>query len=369
MQAFHSLLRSLYEGFDESPFRAKAWERFLQLGLPGQVRNLYTGSYTPPEPQAVAQEKINPTQEFYVVLVNGQFVPKLSHLPQGVVATPLREAMHTYSAFLKERFLQGVKQEKDPFAAINGALHQPGGFLYVPQGVSAKLEVIHVLTAPEMMATPRLHFFVKGELDLSFTLSAQEGCWVNQYCDFALEEGAKVTTEMHTSSHVFDAVRATLKRDANFTSRTFTSGGLRSNHHIQLNGENAEASLSCAAKLEGKRELHSGVLMEHVAPNCRSSQLFKTVLDDQSRATFDGKIYVHQEAQKTEAFQLNKNLLLSDTATARSLPNLEIFADDVKASHGSTTGQFDPDELFYLRSRGLTEQEAKKLLITAFLAI
>lgn len=118
--------------------------------------------------------------------------------------------------------------------------------------------------------------------------------------------------------------------------------------------------------LADKREAHTHIFMEHQAPHCRSFQLFKSVLNDFSRSSFEGKIMVRQAAQKTEAFQLNNNLLLSDHAHADSKPNLEIFADDVKASHGATVGQLDIDQLFYMKTRGFSDQAAKNLLIFGF---
>ena len=118
--------------------------------------------------------------------------------------------------------------------------------------------------------------------------------------------------------------------------------------------------------LSGKNESHTHVLVDHQAPNCRSMQLFKGALNDVSRSSFEGKILVRQLAQKTEAFQLNNNLLLSDRANADSKPNLEIFADDVKASHGSTVGQLDAEQIFYMKTRGFSDADAKNLLVYGY---
>lgn len=135
---------------------------------------------------------------------------------------------------------------------------------------------------------------------------------------------------------------------------------------VELAEEQAEVQLFGLAKLKDKEQSHVNILIEHQAPNTRSRQLFKNVLFDQSKATFEGKIYVHSIAQKTQAYQRNSNLLLSDEATAHAKPNLEIFADDVKASHGATFGQLDEEEMFYLRSRGLSRQDAQEWLIDGF---
>jgi Fe-S cluster assembly protein SufD len=141
---------------------------------------------------------------------------------------------------------------------------------------------------------------------------------------------------------------------------------VRQDFCVQLQGERAEAALNGLSLLTGSRQTHTHVLMKHEAPHTRSSQLFKTILADTSRFSFSGKIYVCREAQKTEAYQSNHNLLLSPHALAYSKPNLEIFADDVKASHGATVSKLKEDHLFYLKTRGLPMEIAKKLLVIAF---
>jgi Fe-S cluster assembly protein SufD len=140
----------------------------------------------------------------------------------------------------------------------------------------------------------------------------------------------------------------------------------RHDYRVAMSGENSEALLHGLLTLKDRREAHNNILIDHQAPHCRSNQLFKGVLSDVSRSSFEGKILVRQEAQKTEAFQLNNNLLLSERANADSKPNLEIFADDVKASHGATIGQLNAEHLFYLKTRGLRDIEAKKLLVNGF---
>ncbi len=141
---------------------------------------------------------------------------------------------------------------------------------------------------------------------------------------------------------------------------------VRQDYHATLSGEAADATLQGIWMLKDRREAHTHVVMHHEAPHCRSMQLFKGVLDERSKSSFEGKIYVQKEAQKTEAYQLNKHLLLGERVIANSKPNLEIFADDVKASHGATMTQVDESELFYLKARGISEKAAKALLIHGF---
>jgi Fe-S cluster assembly protein SufD len=141
---------------------------------------------------------------------------------------------------------------------------------------------------------------------------------------------------------------------------------VRNDYRVVIGGENAEASLNGVWMLGDRNESHMHVIVDHQAPHCRSMQLFKGVLNGNSHSSFEGKILVRQAAQKTEAFQLNNNLLLSDRAHADSKPNLEIFADDVKASHGATVGQLDKEQIFYMKTRGFHEADAKNLLVYGF---
>jgi Fe-S cluster assembly protein SufD len=155
---------------------------------------------------------------------------------------------------------------------------------------------------------------------------------------------------------------------SNFTLNTFTlDGGLvRNNVHASINGSNCETNLNGLYFINKKRHVDNHTLIDHRKPHSNSNELFKGILKDGATGVFNGKVFVQQEAQKTNAYQSNKNILLSDDATMNSKPELEIYADDVKCSHGSTTGQFDEEALFYLRARGIGEISAKNMLVQAF---
>lgn len=378
--------------------RARAWDHFLELGLPNKrteeyryikLRQLLSQSYPLAEDREVELPSnwtswIFPEcQQSVLVFVNGHFRPHLSRteaLPSKVVISSLQDAFRTYSSFLNNQWTKWIKEEKDPFAALNGALHLNGAFCYVPPKtvVEAPIQILHIVHSqnPAMML-PRLQIFVGTQSQVSFVSTQRsEGTssyFVNQVADLAIEEDAHVHyTQVHCQEQPaawhFDAFRATLKRYAALKTVQATEGSatVRCDYRINLAGENAEALLNGVAMLSGKLEAHTHVFMDHQMPYCRSYQMFKNVLNDTSRSSFEGKIMVRQPAQKTEAFQLNNNLLLSDYAHADSKPNLEIFADDVKASHGATVGQLDEEQLFYMKTRGLAEEQAKSLLVYGF---
>lgn len=398
---FQEMLDHFYEEVAKEPalqkIRAKAWDHFLELGLPTRqsepyryvrLRSLYGKSFVSGKVNAVNKEALMPhiypeCQHSFLVFVNGHFQPQLSQLdavPSRVIVSPLADATKTFGAFIQNQWARSLKEESDPFAALNAALHLGGGFLYLPPKtvVEIPIQILHVSIAEEpMLLMPRLHCFVgsQSQVDLYTSQLSLSGpdCAVNQVLDLTIEEEAHVrcvqTTLLERENlwH-FEALRAHLKRNSSLKTFSVTEGSasVRHDYHVMLTGENSEAALNGVWMLSDKREAHTHVVMDHQAPYCRSLQLYKGVLNDASHSSFEGKILVRQAAQKTEAFQTNHNLLLSDRAKADSKPNLEIFADDVKASHGATVGQLDNEQLFYMKTRGLSEAQSKELLIYGF---
>ncbi len=353
----------------------KAWKRLQSLGLPTKksesyryvrLSDLYSSSFEAPSRSEAPKGELT--------FVNGIFRSDLSSPPEGVVALPLSQGALTYRAILSHRLEQELASEKDPFALLNRAIHREGLFLYIPSKLECELTVTFHYTS-NMLCAPRIHLVAGREsstkLRLKHLLSASSAC-ITSYLDLALDERAALQLierpEKGEPGWHFETIRATLKRSSRLSTYTHVEGGIttRQDYHIQLQAPDAEATLYGLAELKAHRHHHTHVLMEHQAPHCHSLQHFKSVLSGPSRASFEGKIYVHPEAQKTDAYQMNNNLLLTPHAQAYSKPNLEIFADDVKASHGSTTGQLDEEAIFYLTSRGLKKEAAYDLLVNGF---
>lgn len=350
--------------------RQKAWERFEALGLPTKKQPSYnfvplSQLYNEPfEITSVphALEK----QENTLVFLNGRFESSLSSPPKEI-------HLEAFASFLSNRFSKLLKEEKDPFAALNFALSTDSAFLYIPPQtkIEKPVRILHFFNEP--LVFPRLHLFVGtgSTLSLVFESFGGDRFLNNQIHDLTLEENAQVTYTNTTKAHSgfgFHALRAHLKKGSKLTTFSLNEGGKcqREDYKITLAGVGSSAYLYGLTELHDSLQAHTHVFMEHSAPHCTSSQLFKTVLHDASKSSFEGKIYVHAEAQKTDAFQLSRHLLLSPHAVAHTKPNLEILADDVKASHGATVGHLDKEALFYLKSRGIQEEEAKKMLIQAF---
>lgn len=401
-ETFQSLLERLRQ--EAAPddtlakMRQKSWQQFLDLGLPTRkqeayryikLRHLFSQEYGFPKEKILTSDQIHPwiypeCRHSVIVFVNGDYSAQLSNLsalPSKIVISSLQEAVQTYGVLLNNNWTKSLKEETDAFAALNRAFHRQGAFIYIPPKTVSEvpIQILHMIDSDDemQMLFPRMQVFVGAHSDLKLISSqknlSSNGYFVNQVSEFVIDESAHVhytqnLCDTHPKSWHLDAVRATLKRDSTFKTVCVTEGSatVRTDYQVALTGENAEALLNGISMLSDKSEAHSHIFMDHQAPHCRSYQLFKNVLNDFSRSSFEGKIMVRQPAQKTEAFQLNNNLVLNDHAHADSKPNLEIFADDVKASHGATVGQLDLEQLFYMKTRGFSDAEAKNLLIYGF---
>lgn len=373
---FLAHLKELYDqkgGLEKA--RSFGWERFCELGLPKvNLKDLYSHKFSAPSKSELAQN-IPPAT---LVFINGNYSEELSNkegLVKELVIMPLSKAFQTFGTFLQGRL---PKEEKEAFAALNFALAQEGVFIYLPPKtvIDRPLNILNIADSQSLsLYSPRLHLYA-GKLSQIKVYMKNKGSgpyWCNGLYDFALDEGA--------NCHFYDlslldetcwqttSIRATLKKQSRFKSLCATNGSKskQCDFHAILNGQEAEVLLQGVWLLENKKQAHFKALVEHKAMHTRSMQKFKGACKDFSRSSFEGKIKVQKEALKTEAYQVNHNLILSEKAQMESKPNLEIFADDVKASHGATVGRLDKESLFYLASRGISEERAKKMLVNGFL--
>lgn len=240
----------------------------------------------------------------------------------------------------------GGEVEDILFTGVNNTLHTPT--LKITVEDNAQLELVERHTG-------------EGQYWKNMAVEVTLGKNAHFHHYRLIEDTAEALTTINTNVH--------LSADSSYHAYAFVSGAgtLRNETRAVLAGQGAHCDLAGVNLLDGKRHADTTILIEHQAPHCTSSQFFRHVLADQSRGVFQGKVHVHQIAQKTDGYQLSNALLLSDKAEMDTKPELEIYADDVKCSHGSTIGQLDDEPLFYLRTRGLSEAEARMLLIEAFL--
>jgi Fe-S cluster assembly protein SufD len=401
-EVFHQFLTAQFNEISHSDvmqkIRNKAWDHYLELGLPSRkseafnyikFSHLFNQSFSSPKVCSVTEQEIDAClypecKNSALVFINGFFQPSLSRLsalPARLVILSLAEALKSYGTFITNYWAKSLQEETDPFASLNAALHSNGCFVYLPPKtvIETPIQILNLVKvdAEPMLILPRLHLFAGAQSQANLYVKqcyfGEQKSFINMAVEMSIEEDAHITYTQDSRFNLnsvwhFDALRAILKRNSTLKTIHMTNGSasVRHDYRVALAGENAEALLNGVWMLESQREAHAHVLIDHQAPNCRSMQLFKGVLNDISQSSFEGKIYVRQAAQKTEAFQLNHNLLLSDKASAHSKPNLEIFADDVKASHGATVGQLEDEQLFYMISRGLEKKTAKNLLIQGF---
>ncbi|MBL4690507.1 MAG: Fe-S cluster assembly protein SufD [Rhodospirillales bacterium] len=319
-----------------------------------------------------------------LVFVNGRMRSELmieGDLPDGVFIDCLKDALAS-GADWTEEYLGHIQQDDDQsMFALNTALMDSGFVLRVDPGVVVEqpIEVIFIggLTDHPVTYFPR-NLIVIGDNAQATVVKHHVGMGVGAYfvntaTEIQIGQGAtfhhyKVQAETLDAMHL-DTSHVRVAKDATYDSFNLSIGGRlsRNDVSVRLEGSGAHAGLNGAYLMRGSEHCDNTTVIQHLAPNTTCREVFKGVLDDESRAVFQGRIVVHREAQGTDAYQLCKTLLLSTGAEIDAKPELEIYADDVKCSHGATTGQIDETALFYLRSRGIPEALARNLLVQSFL--
>lgn len=317
-----------------------------------------------------------------LIFIDGHYAPESSAplaLKDGTRAGSLKAALQGDTAQLAEVLSQEPRLQ-NPFVALNTAFFQDGAFVYLPPGsmLDAPVHVIFVSTAkqPGAWASPRNVFIAEKNSQATVIESyvSLEGAQnvTNAHTTIIAGESAsfehlKFQDESLSACHIA-GLELRLQRSANLVAHSIALGAKlsRSNIHAYLGGEGIECVLNGLYLTRDDQLADHWMLVEHAKPHCNSHEYFNGILDDRSRGVFHGRILVQPEAQKTDAKQTNKNLLLSEDATADTKPQLEIYADDVKCTHGATIGQLNDESIFYLRSRGIGPGTARRILIHAF---
>jgi Fe-S cluster assembly protein SufD len=318
-----------------------------------------------------------------LVFVNGRFALRLSTLsplPAGVRAASLAQMLTGDRAALEPHLARYEDFQQEAFSALNTAFLTDGAFVSVPRGTVVE-KPIHILyvTVPGTtpIATHPRTLIVTGEGSQASVVedyvTLGEGAHLsNAVTELAVGDGSVVShyliqRESRQAFHV-STLRGQQGRSSSVTSHTVLLGGsiTRRNIHPVLAGEGGECLINGLFMSNGRQHMDNYMKVEHASPHCESRQVYKGILDGASHGVFHGRIIVHKDAQKTDAKQTNMNLLLSEDAQIDTKPQLEIYADDVKCTHGATVGQIDDEAIFYLRSRGIPEASARALLLYAF---
>jgi Fe-S cluster assembly protein SufD len=318
-----------------------------------------------------------------LVFINGVYAPQFSrtqNLPAGMRVQSLAETVRQNDGFLATRLGHYARHRLEAFAALNTAFIEDGAVIVVPERchVSEPIYLVFVSAAgaSQVMSHPRILILVGAASEAKIVesyLGVNSGSY---FCNVVTEliGGADTVIEHYRLQQESDAglhvgtLEARLERGCQLTAHAVTLSGslVRNNVHIVLDGDGAGCVLNGLYLGDKQQHIDNFTEIEHAKPRASSLELYKGVLSGSAHGVFNGRIVVHKDAQKSDAKQTNKNLLLSGNAMVNTKPQLEIYADDVKCSHGSTIGQLDPDALFYLRSRGLGLDEARSLLSFAF---
>jgi Fe-S cluster assembly protein SufD len=398
-----------FEAFERAATGEPAWlqetrraaiGRFAEVGFPTtrdedwkytSVAPIAEGAFAPDGnepadvPPAVVEAGLGTPGWSRLVLVNGRSATPLSVLPAagaGVLLLGLAEALVTTPELIRPHLAGQVGAKGHGLSALSTAFIRDGAVVHVAAGTrtTAPIHLVSVTRSPggTTLAQPRILVVLapgaEAALVESYVGVGDEAYWTNAVTEVVLGDGARLEhvrlqEESPGGLHV-GRLQARLGREAHFATCAVSLGGrlVRQEVHVALAGEGAQAAVNGLYVLGGRQHVDTHTVIDHLRPHGTSRQLHKGVLDGRARAVFSGRVVVRPGAQKTDAHQTNKNLLLSDGVEVDSRPQLEIFADDVKCTHGAADGQLATDALFYLRSRGLGETSARALLTYGFAA-
>lgn len=382
-----------------TPIEKKAYDIFNKLGVPTvkneewkytRISSVFnrefkltqdkTVSVTKADLDAIRLPGFEDANE--LVFVNGQFAPSLSSVRSAELQViPLEEAAsNEYAEIVKNNLGHSGTYLKDGIYALNTAFLQNGIFMHVKRGQITEhpVYIYHISDARtvNILSQPRtlVHISEGAQVQIVETYSTlgHSAAFTNQVIEVVVEKGAmveyyKIQNDGPQASQVSTThFRQTGKSYIHAVTVSLDGDIVRNNLNIVMEADHAEAHLYGLYFLKGKSHVDNHTVVDNVRPNCLSNELYKGIINDQASAVFNGKIFVQQAAQKTNAYQSNKNILLSENASVNTKPQLEIFADDVKCSHGCTVGQLDEEGMFYLQSRGISEKIARSLLVHAF---
>ncbi|MDR0829575.1 MAG: Fe-S cluster assembly protein SufD [Prevotellaceae bacterium] len=382
-------------------FRDENFENFVKNGFPTKKNEDYRYSQLPEvmksnfglninrlkfqiDKNFLFHCKIPSINAVLAFMVNDNFyLPEnqKNNLPSGVVFCSLSDAEKNYPDLVKKYFNTQAKKSEDSFVSFNSAFAQDGYFLYIQQDAKLEnpLQLINLLrSANALMVNSRNLIVVEKGADAKILVcnhtADDTDFFASRVTEIFVEDGAKFeccileNSSLLTNSFSQLFVNQKDNSQVKISQLGLNNAIVRNNILAEINGQNADLFLGGMLISDGKQETENNTLIVHNQPHSTSNELFKYILDESSHGVFSGKIVVNQAAQKTESRQTNKNICLTKQAQMHARPQLEIYADDVKCGHGATTGQLDFDALFYLRTRGISEKEAKLMLLSAFVS-
>ena len=388
--AIHQVRRNAIQRFAEMGFpttRQEEWKYTSVAAIAGRsftMAEVYQpGGLSGKEFERIERGLFGEPPDNRLVFVDGRHAADLSalgDLPAGVVVRSLADVLQTDSGLVEGMLGRYVGAEDHAFAVLNTAFAQEGAVVQIPSGqvVEAPIHLLFISTgrADGVVSYPRV-LVTAGESSQAALVESYIGLGdavslTDAVVEVVLAENAsidhyKLQEESLAAYHV-SMMHVHQERNSRFVSHSISLGGAlaRNDVRVELGGEGIETTLNGLYIATGQQHVDNHTLIDHASPHCDSREVYHGILDGRARGVFNGKILVRQDAQKTDARQTNRNLLISDTAQVDTKPQLEIFADDVKCTHGATVGQLDEESVFYLRSRGIDLENARGLLTYAF---
>ena len=381
----HNIRTSAIKKFQDLGFPSKKLENWKYTSLNQILKEDYTVFAKQKNVinfKKVKDYFIDNIESYKIVFVDGYFDPFLSQTShEGIDICIMSAALNKakYSDVIKKYFNK-ISDEKDSLTSLNTAFSKEGVYIHVPKKtvVEKPVEVVHIATGNEaaLMLQPRNLIVIEENSEIEIVEShrslTSNPIFTNSLTEIFADRNANIDyykiQNDNSNSSLIDSTFISQKRNSDVKVHTFSFGGklTRNNLSFVQENESINSTMKGLTIIDYQQHVDHHTLVHHANPNCESHQDYKGIFSGKSTGVFNGKIIVDKIAQKTNAFQQNNNILLEDNATVNSKPQLEIFADDVKCSHGCTIGQLDTDALFYLRARGIPKKEAKALLTYAF---
>jgi Fe-S cluster assembly protein SufD len=370
----HPLRKDAFSKLEAIGFPTQKWENWRFTNLSALTENHFLISEVNDAPQSkldISQYEIEGLQT--MVIYNGHFQQDISSVPEGV-------QLLTGLEYFEHKKGQISHSEDSPFDLLNTAFMDSGVCLLVGKNITVETPVRILFISngdSSIMVNPRVHIdmemgssiiFVEEHIGDAVSLFQNEAVYITLEKNSEIEHIRVQSNSENT--HNMANLHVKQMEVSRYNFYQYSDGGnfSRSNIYVDLDGENSECNLNCLSLSRGNQHLDNSIIVNHNSPYTYSSQVAKSVLFDKSTGVFNGRTVVQKDAQKIVAHQSNKNLLLSKSAKMNSNPQLEIYADDVKCNHGSTTGQLDEDALFYFQSRGIPKNEAFILLVSGFVS-
>jgi len=381
--------------------REKAFNDFVRAGFPTNKMESWRGTdlskalsqeyelrmeapASPVDLETIFHCTVPHFETYLVAQLNGWYVynnSPLTYLPNGVVVGSLAAAFRQFPELIEEHYGKYALTDSDGLTALNTAFAKDGIFIYVPDNTTVEdvIQSVNIVDSDRNLMLQSRNLIILGKNShlklvhcddsishqVSFINSVTE---ISLGCNASLDHYKLQNKDEHST--LINSVYFRLEEGSTLSSNAVSLNGgiIRNSAKVILAGENSSANLYGLYLMDRNQHIDNQVFVDHAVPRCQSNEMFKGILDDHASGVFNGHVIVRKHAQKSNAYQSNKNILLTDKATIDTKPFLEIYADDVKCSHGATVGQLDTDAMFYIRSRGISEANARILLMYAFAA-